>query len=250
MDRATTLTLLESNAHRFMSIVSDPNVDVTAPVPSCPDWTLNDLADHLGRLYGWVAAILDNDPDGPPTHEMVRRRDQDVASAEWVAANFGDLRDRLDRIPEEELRWNFIAKTRAPVAFWWRRQLHETAIHRVDAELSAAHPPSDLAPEAAVDGIDEVLEMLAMKEIAWDEIQLGDSLSLHLHATDVEGAEWTIDTGRAAFARAHLKSDVALRGPSWALDRWLWTRLPGDPGDQGLEIFGDATAAEAWRPHY
>jgi hypothetical protein len=67
--------------------------------------------------------------------------------------------------------------------------------------------------------------------------------SVHLHATDVAGAEWTLDTAARTIARRHAKGDVAIRGTAWALARWCW----GRPVDGEIEAFGDLAAAEAWR---
>jgi hypothetical protein len=95
--------------------------------------------------------------------------------------------------------------------------------------------------------------------VEWDELDLGGSpLTIHLHATDMDvtsdidkvpgsdPAEWTIDTAEQNITRAHLKADVAMRGPAWSIDRWLWGRLPS--ADTSLEIFGDKQALESWRP--
>ena len=42
------------------------------------------------------------------------------------------------------------------LAFWARRQAHETAIHRADAESASGVVP-DYAPDFAADGIDELI---------------------------------------------------------------------------------------------
>ncbi|MGO8875808.1 MAG: hypothetical protein ACLQNG_08605 [Acidimicrobiales bacterium] len=67
--------------------------------------------------------------------------------------------------------------------------------------------------------------------------------TLHLHATDAGGAEWTLDTAGRTLTRRHSSGDVAVRGAAWALARWCW----GRPVIGELEVFGDLTAAEAWR---
>src|SRR3954471_5897824 len=32
--------------------------DLTLPVPTCPDWTLRELAEHVGRAHRWAAGII------------------------------------------------------------------------------------------------------------------------------------------------------------------------------------------------
>ena len=34
--------------------------DLASPVPSCPDWTLRQLATHVGRVQRWAAQIVSN----------------------------------------------------------------------------------------------------------------------------------------------------------------------------------------------
>jgi hypothetical protein len=40
--------------------------DLTAPVPTCPGWTLGDLVRHVGDVHRWQTAAVRDDPDGFP----------------------------------------------------------------------------------------------------------------------------------------------------------------------------------------
>jgi hypothetical protein len=112
-------------------------------------------------------------------------------------------------------------------------------------------------------------------EIAEPAAATPTALTIHLHATDVDGtatpagtpnaawSEWTIDSGARTVSNTHSKAGAALRGPAWALARWIWGRLdlesnrtPGagasagsaqDSTLDGIESFGDVTALQAWR---
>ena len=109
-----------------------------------------------------------------------------------------------------------------------------------------AEAQSEVDAELAADGIEEWLELAGHRLVEWDEIDLGGvPLTVHFHASDLDGAEWTVDSGHRSYAKAHLKADVAVRGPAWSIFRWCWGRLP--EGD-GLELFGDRESLEAWRP--
>ena len=44
------LAALRVEGNAFLAAVSEPGV-VSAPVPSCPDWTVGDLVRHLGAVY-------------------------------------------------------------------------------------------------------------------------------------------------------------------------------------------------------
>ncbi|MGO9197046.1 MAG: maleylpyruvate isomerase family mycothiol-dependent enzyme [Acidimicrobiales bacterium] len=254
MDRTESLDLLDSEGRRILSLLDDAEVSSGASVPTCPDWTLDDLANHLGRIYAWVATILTSDPGGPPDQNGVPKRPDGQPADEWMRDRLKNILTLLRDVPEDDLRWNFVTGPSSPVSFWWRRQAHETLIHRVDAELAAGSQITDATPGAAADGIPEFLDLTRHTRVDPQDIQLGEGLTVHLHATDAAtDAEWTIDTVHRSYAPAHLKADVALRGPAWALDRWCWRRgeLDGDSqlslGD-ALEAFGDWRAAEESRP--
>jgi uncharacterized protein (TIGR03083 family) len=245
MDRSSALAVVEREAARILAIAGD--ADLAAPVPSCPRWSLGELLEHLGRVYAMVATALEGGPEQPIARDRIPRRQEGQAPADWLAERLGILLGLLRSVPETARCWNFVDGAGGPVAFWWRRQAHETLIHRVDAELAAGVAGAGPEPTVAADGLQDFLVVQGLRLVPWDEIHLGDGLSVHLHATDsgVE-AEWTVDVENRTYAAAHLKADVAVRGPAWALDRWCWGRDAAvDAGE--LEIFGDGAAAAAWR---
>lgn len=244
MDRSAALAVVEREAARILAVAA--GADVSSRVPSCPDWSLADLLDHLGRVYAMVATVLEGAPDRPPDRDRIPRRPEEQAPADWLTERLGILLPLLRDVDEDALRWNFVNGGSSPVGFWWRRQAHETLIHRVDAEFAAGVDVVAPEPEVAADGLEDLLVVTGLRPVAWDEIRLGEGLSVHLHATDAGGAEWTVDVENGTYAAAHLKADVAVRGMAWALDRWCWRR-DTDHGAE-LEIFGDPAAAESWRP--
>ena len=57
---------------------------VDAPVPTCPDWSLSQLVEHLGQTTYWVAQIVEtpvSDPSQLPTSYEALPGDQDA----WVS---------------------------------------------------------------------------------------------------------------------------------------------------------------------
>jgi uncharacterized protein (TIGR03083 family) len=129
----------------------------------------------------------------------------------------------------------------ATVGFWQRRQAHETAMHRIDAEAAAGdvHP---IDAELAADGIDEWLELVA--HTPWRQPPTGDGETLHFHCTDVTG-EWLLrlQPDGLEVEREHAKGDVAARGAASDLLCWLQGRGPIDL----LEVFGDEMLLARWR---
>ena len=74
----------------------------------------------------------------------------------------------------------------SPLAFWTRRQAHETAIHRADAELAAAGMVTPFEPGFAADGIDELVTGFAPRK---KQAGHATTRTLQLHATDT-GDRW------------------------------------------------------------
>ena len=68
--------------------------DLAARVPGCPDWTLRDLAAHLGGVQRFWAAIVAAGPaDGPPQPPIDREPHGDLV--EWSAESTRLLLDSL-----------------------------------------------------------------------------------------------------------------------------------------------------------
>ena len=250
MDRDLALTRIEAEAGRFLELATAGGADLSAPVPSCPDWDLARLVLHLGDVYNWVGTIVGGALLEPPAD--LPRRPEGIDPPDWTADRLTRLLTALRDSPDDALMWNLGPERPSSAAFWRRRQLHETAIHRADAELTAGVPVSPLDPDIAADTVSEVFTIFGFADVTDDGAGTPPPppagpdtppASVHLHATDVGGAEWTLDTAARTIARRHAKGDVAIRGTAWALARWCW----GRPVDGEIEAFGDLAAAEAWR---
>ena len=214
-----------------------------AAVPTCPGWTVADLLGHITNVHGWVTDIVEFEAkERPPRPDAVPPPAGDDVTAPFEA-NAERVFEVLSATGPGVEVWNWAARAPAPVAFWQRRMAHETAIHRVDAELAAGKASPVEPAELAVDGIDEYLEML----IPWvleRGRQRGFEATFHFHATDVSG-EWQVSLGpgRIEVRREHGKAAVAVRGPASDLELLLYNRRPAD----GLEVFGEADLLDRWR---
>lgn len=214
---------IATDAERIATLAeANPN----ALVPSCPGWDVARLAGHVGRVHRMTIGVLTNPIDGFPDPSTMEKPPTDpVLSAGFVRAGAATLDALLAERDIDSLCWNFLNEP-SFARFWFRRQCHETAVHRYDAEVAfdTTAPPTT-PPALAVDGIDEYFvfvreRLLAARGLA----SLGGSL--HLHATDTEG-EWmiTVDDGVIAVSHGHGKGDAAIRGTASDLFLGLWGRF-------------------------
>lgn len=243
MDTATAL--IAENA-AFAGLLR--GADLSTPVPSCPDWTLNELMRHLGRGDRWCAQIVAERsaefidprtvPDGRPP------ADPDELNT-WLQNGPRRLLDAVAATGPQTPVWTFLGPR--PARWWIRRRLHETAVHRADAAL-AVGADFQIAADRAADGITEYLERAVIRA-AEGERPLADGQSLHLHATDTglgAAGEWTI-VGRAegiAFDHQHAKATAAVRGP--ARDLLLAIVRRSSVAELGVETFGDPAIWDTW----
>jgi len=223
--------------------------DLTTPVPTCPEWTLRQLATHVGRAHCWAAEIVrTRSAESIPFRSVPDGRfpDDPAEHAGWLRAGTARLIAAIGAAGDDRV-WAF--GEQRPVAFWARRMAHETAVHRADAEIAAGRRPVIVA-DVAADGIDEWLTVLSGPVGGEPDLRrdaLAEGQSLHVHAADVpEGAgEWLVSRGPAGITvrRAHGKASAALRGGASDLLLVLLRRLPEDPA---VEVVGDPSVFSRW----
>jgi len=229
------------------------NADLSTTVPTCPEWSLEQLMRHVGRGDRWAAQIVAEqltdhlDPRTVAGGKPPVGRDNEIA---WLQDGVRTLLDAVGKSGAQTPVWTFLG-TR-PAEWWVRRRLHETAVHRADAAL-ALGAEFQIDAAVAADGITEYLERVMIRsaenDLAWGGPPLSDGQSLHLHATDdgLDAAgEWTIfgRADRIEFEHGHAKATTALRGP--ARDLLLSIVRRGNAAELGVQIFGDESVWETW----
>ncbi len=232
MDIAEHVAALEQEGVRLAAAASDLDADV----PPCPQWTVRDLVVHTGGVHRWAASIvrdrLAEDPS-PTEDELAKPGERDPI--EWFREGHAELVATL-RDADAALQCVTFLPAPSPLAFWARRQAHETAIHRADAE-SARGPITPYEDAFANDGIDEMLTGFAARRRRTSAatphtlaLRLGDDGWLVTFAPDgiksvpgAEDAECTV-SGTA--------SDVYL---------WLWHR------PANVQLSGEAAVADLWQ---
>ena len=238
MDKDAIVNQIEIDGRRLIDVARS---DLDAAVPTCGDWKLRDLAGHMGWVHGLVGSYVASRAREPLSREQMPKVPDDDSVVGFAAASLGCLVDALAGIEPETPVWNW--SPRPDTGFYFRRMLHETSVHRWDAE-NAVGDTGPVDGEHGRDGVDEFFDFVlpnAQKRKRRD-LPAG---SLHLHRTDGDG-EWivTAEGEDVAVERAHVKGDAAVRGPGGALFLALWSRLPLD--DESLSVVGDEATARAW----
>jgi uncharacterized protein (TIGR03083 family) len=230
------LAHLERETARFADVLAD--ADPRAAVPSCPEWTADDLLWHLGEVFLFWGTI-------------VRERLADPSAAEAAKPDRPDGRAGLVAL-YDRTRTDLIATLRdtspdVPVWTWSpdntagfvrRRMAHEALIHRLDAELTV-DTVSEFDAALATDGVLEILQYFhGYPEWAtW----AADGPVGRLRADDT-GAAWLIQLGtfsglspNSGKAWDHEPSlelvnagspTFTLSADARDLDAWLWGRPP------------------------
>ena len=244
MDRSTALDSLDLESSRFLVAVSNGALTLDTPLPTCPGWDVAELVNHLGVMYSRVGLVVSARQTAAPDRDGLPTAPDGEARLGWLAEQRTAVLAALETANEDALVWNWTVNSPAPTSFWSRRLTHETLIHRVDVELAQGFEPAHAYPEVATDTITEFFELFYPR-FATQILAAGLGGSMHLHATDVPGAEWTLDprAGGASITGEHTKADVALRGSAFELACWTWGRLP----TERLEILGDRQIADRFR---
>lgn len=216
-----------------------------APVPTCPGWQVRHLLRHTATVHTWAAAFVteghtsyvpdagEPDLDGPELLDRFREGHRLLV-------------DALESAPADLECWSFFAAP-SPLAFWARRQAHETTVHRIDAESARGGALSPVAAAHAVDGVDELLR--GFHAGPRSKVRSAAPRTLRVRATDA-AAVWTVrlsaeppQTVREDAAVAQSPADCEWSGTAEELYLSLWNRLPLT----ALTVTGDPELAVLWR---
>src|SRR5882757_4736748 len=98
---------------------------LTAPVPSCPEWTVSDLIGHLGAVYGFVMSHVGRGVTTlvPPLSRAELGPPPGADLVSWWDGRFQELVAMLDGLDPELPAWNWAPQAKR-VAFWHRRMAH------------------------------------------------------------------------------------------------------------------------------
>jgi uncharacterized protein (TIGR03083 family) len=219
-------------------------VDLSARVPTCPEWTVRDLLSHIGGVHRWAAAFvsraLTTPMDQAQEDAAIGPRPDDAALVEWYREGHAALISALESAPANLQCWTFLTAP-SPLEFWARRQAHETAIHRADAQ-SPGGAITGYPTQFAVDGIDELLCAFLTRPVG--RLRSEPARSLCVRPLDADAA-WTVHIGRdrVLVEPEPGHADCVLRGSASDLYLALWNRR----GTDDLDVTGDGSVLTLWR---
>ena len=206
--------------------------DLSPQVPSCPDWTVGDLVEHVALVYLHKVQAMRTNARPDPWPPDVSGRDPLELYDENRALLLAELEDRSPFDPA----WTFWPDDQT-CGFWFRRMAHESAVHRIDAE-QAHDVVTPLDPALSLDGVDEVLKVM-LGGPWWDDddteepvdatVRLasgGRSWTARIERLSVTVTDGTGDSGEVAAEIFAEPEDLLL---------WLWGRRTDDV----VEAVGD-----------
>jgi uncharacterized protein (TIGR03083 family) len=227
-------------------------IEPETPVPTCPEWTVRDLATHVGTGHRWASEIVEGRLQSPPPYVTVNAPQESRAWADWLMKGAQRLAEAVRRGPHWPV-WTW-RPHEGTAGFWLRKMVHDELVHRFDAELAGGRM-GRVAPDLAADGVSDLLASIATLSPADSPDPIfaglvGHGQTLQLLATDAGRAvaEWHV-VRTPAGVRWRLGSapaDVAIRAPARELLLVLNRRL--DPTEH-VEVIGDHALFTHWLGH-
>jgi uncharacterized protein (TIGR03083 family) len=214
-----TLEAIRGDSSRFTLAVEGN--DLSAPVPSCPGWSVRDLIEHLGEVQRFWADNVRAGDAGEPSRYDHPIPGSDDELVRWMRASTEELLGALGDSSEGAPCWTWwnAPRTCGAVA---RHQVQEAAVHRWDAE-AAVGDASPIDAAAADDGVAEFLEIMLGSTAS----TMPGSVSL---VADDTGGEWIVGDQRGPH--------TVVRASASDLVLLLYGRLPQSA--DGIKIEGDA----------
>jgi len=241
------LRLIDERSAAFRdAVAAAPSLD--AQVPTCPEWTLFDLAVHIGEgRRDWAATVA----AGPAPAKSAAQgapaapREREALLA-WLAESTAQLLDALREAGPDRGCWTWWETSQSPATTGAvaRHQLQQMAVHTYDAQITvgAAQPLPD---EVALDGVDEFLATCCATTSPWPH----RPATVDYHAT--EGRSWRLalsaDGARVTRGSAPTAADATAWGTANELVLFFYGRISVD----ALKHDGDRRVFEqliAWDP--
>ncbi|MEV7614102.1 maleylpyruvate isomerase family mycothiol-dependent enzyme [Streptomyces sp. NPDC089799] len=228
--------------------------DLSAPVPSCPGWTLTDLLRHVGSVQRWFSVLLRRRVPERPTSRQVDLQLPDTSEGlpGWLADGSAGAAEVFAATDPDAPMWAWGLDQHA--RFWIRRMLFETLVHRVDAELALGLTPA-IDPARAADGIDEFLTNLPFAESfapGTAELRGHGEVIRFCCPEQGAGADWRVQLRPDGFGLLPVDdrapgATTEVRARAADLLLFLYGRLPA--ADTALQVSGDRAVLAVWTAH-
>lgn len=217
-------------------------------IPSCPDWTMTDLADHVAMEYGgWYYSNLTIAPgsEDPIAAAMAARPpfpDDFASQVDYIEENAARFANHAGDVDLDADVWIF--NSVGPARFWLRQTIMEVAVHVWDAAM-AVEQPSPLTKEISLEGVDQLCDMQYHRGQWWGDPWTPPDTPFGIVATDAK-ASWlsfAVD-GRAYHQPGGVDAPAKVTGTVESLYLWLFGRAT--PSE--VEVVGDPAVISGWRP--
>ena len=243
METAEFLQTLDREGRLLAAAAAEAGTD--AKVPTCPEWQVRDLLRHTGAVHRWAAELVAEGHTAPLPFGDAPELDGAELVA-WYRDSHRLLVETLAAAPAELECWTFHpAPCPSPLAFWTRRQAHETTVHRYDAEAARGGTASPIATDFAADGIDELLRGFHARSRSKVRTEQPRVLRVRAVGEDADAdAVWTVRLSEeppVASRDGYGEAEAELAGPADQLYLALWNRTPMP------SVTGDRSLAALWR---
>ncbi len=139
-----------------------PVKSLTARVPNCPGWNVQDVVNHLTFGLGISYPVaLSKGPETSPSEvfsdvEWPDQRPSGEAAITAFSSSMRSCTTTFAATSPERPCWTYEGAGTA--AFWFRRAAVETALHRIDVEEAVPAQRSPVAPDRLADALAETFE--------------------------------------------------------------------------------------------
>lgn len=219
--------------------------DPTTTVPTCPDFTLDRLAFHIGEFSSfWTHVLCEatgrEKPDFPTDPGPDGRR-------AWVEGILAHLVEELGHADGSTRCWTWYEPDQT-AGFVASRACHELAIHRVDVQLAALGTADVVAAPVAAAGIEEVFLLLDNYGVDGQRGTPGNGETLHLHGLDHHPADWFVrlDPSKPVVTREAADADLTINGTVSDIEMLLYQR----PTVSEVEWIGDRRVLDAFHGEF
>jgi uncharacterized protein (TIGR03083 family) len=217
-----------------------------APVSTCPGWAIRDLVAHVGGIHRWAAANVAKGSVSEAEQQQMFAAPPDSELFSWYADGYAALVTTLSEADPGVDCYTFLPNIASPLEFWGRRQAHETAIHRVDAEAALGMRP-DFETAFAIDGLDELINGFVGRR--GGRLRADPPVTIVIAPTDAR-ATWAVRIGpegrtisTSGRSEAEPEAELIVRGRAADLYLLLWNRAERHT----VVLDGDESLLDLWK---
>jgi uncharacterized protein (TIGR03083 family) len=235
---------LEGEIALFATVLLD--ADAERAVPSCPEWSILQLSEHLGRVHRWAEYLVRH---LAPTRVSPQKLPPDRGPVDsiWIREGGDQLLATLRGTDPNLDMWAWGADQH--VRFWSRRQHHETMIHRIDLQLAMDRQP-EVDGDRAADAIDEFLVNLPAAAAFSPRSEKLAGVDGRLAFRDVRtGSRWVVRPGTSGGWLTHDEDPVDVEFAANGIDLLLILYRRRSLAEIDGLVKGDEALLQFWLEH-